>query len=69
MSDWISVKDRMPEDGVWVLTCSAAGGIDVALHNKKAWLSGFDDSTFDDCKEDYRIVAWMPLPQPYKEEP
>lgn len=64
MSEWISVKDRMPEEGEPVLIRAGANMI-VAKHdgNDKAWypagVTGRDvDVVF--CYHD--VTHWMPLP-------
>ena len=58
--DWISVKDRLPEDKGWYLVY-------------KKWKNTLDnhdlvrESYYDknDCKFDTKAVAhWMPLPEP-----
>ena len=61
---WIDVHDKMPEGGryAFVLTCDGRGFIDV--HS----VSFVDYSVREDADKFYsdRIVAWMPLPEPYK---
>ena len=58
VSEWISVKDRLPEEGENVLTYGARPSYDVVYVNrlidKKSgeWLYG-----------EY-VTHWMPLPQP-----
>lgn len=62
--EWIPVSERLPENNKNVL---ATDGLDVfiAWHNpeKEEWFS-FDE-LFD---EQYPILAWQPLPEPYKGE-
>ena len=65
---WISVKDRLPERGTWVLCCGAKGGM---------FLSDWVTPPFDDEETAYCSVPnarcgrnakyWMPLPEPPKE--
>ena len=56
---WISVKDRLPEDASDVLI---------------AWADGVSEACFCDetwCREGRRLLwvtHWMPLPEPPKEE-
>ena len=59
---WIPVSERLPEkDGEYLVTvqCSIAGHkhIDTCFFTGK--VNGF---------ERFGIVAWMPLPEPYKAE-
>lgn len=68
MPRWISVKDRLPERGTWVLCCGAKGGM---------FLSDWVTPPFDDEETAYCSVPnarcgrnakyWMPLPEPPKE--
>ena len=72
MSDWISVKDRLPRSGEYVLVCDGLGEVNIAYRSSAyhGWVSGcsiIPDSIFKDWETG--IKAWMPLPQPYKEEP
>jgi hypothetical protein len=59
MPQWISVKDRLPEDASDVLI---------------AWADGVSEACFCDetwCREGRRLLwvtHWMPLPAPPKEE-
>ena len=71
MSDWISVKNRIPKDFESVLVCRRDGYIGIAFHrsDEHYWCYP-DDDTFvpDGTKLRRNILAWMPLPEPYKEE-
>ena len=65
---WISVKERLPEEGKLVLTYGPDGIIDVLTRykaSKNSWKWGRDGEfitlVFD-------ITHWMPLPEPPKEE-
>lgn len=67
MPQWISVKDRLPEEGKLVLTYGPDGIIDVLARyrvSKNSWKWGRDGEfitlVFD-------ITHWMPLPEPPKE--
>lgn len=62
--DWISVKDRMPEDDATYLVYGRNGyGIVFAVYyGDGEWL------TCDDLTNITRFVThWMPLPEPPKE--
>ena len=54
MSEWISVKDRLPEHGQLVLVCGDYWNIEKYPH----WSGTFD------CPG---VTHWMPLPDPPKE--
>ena len=55
---WIPVTERLPEDNlkVFVSTKTAVG---IAAHNELGWYT--PDTYFDG------VIAWMPLPEPWKE--
>ena len=62
-SDWIPCNERMPKGTV--LCCDDRGNMLVGLLCK-------DEAGYmaygDDGQEMYNCVAWMPLPEPYREE-
>ena len=53
---WISVDERLPEDGVDVLTRRAVG-MSVEAHCGWGW-------TEDGYHTKWRVTHWMPLPEP-----
>ena len=63
--EWISVSDRLPEDGIRVLTYA---------DNSAMFVASRDDGWYVDTGEYYysspftNITHWMPLPEPPKEE-
>lgn len=66
---WISVKDRLPEEDVTVLAFvnysvndARLERIDSAAYRGKLWLMG------SDIYSERFITHWMPLPEPPKEE-
>lgn len=63
--EWISVKDRLPEDMVDVLTCDAKGNIHVMWHHHD-FMHPFNVGRND--LRYYPVTHWMPLPQPPKGE-
>ena len=81
-SEWISVSERLPEDGDYLVTIESIDGtlrinmrsfakdlnkvdkFDFSKH-KSGW---YDYDTEYGYWEDTRVIAWMPLPEPYKAE-
>lgn len=65
MSDWISVTDRLPESGLFVVAAIIRDGVikqwgkQRYSHSAKAWLDGSGYG--------YLATHWMPLPAPPKE--
>ena len=60
--NWISVRDRLPEEGQSVLIHYVDGWMPVAhLFNGKWYASGGETSWLS-------VTHWMPLPEPPKEE-
>lgn len=61
---WIPCSERLPGWDTEVLVTTAAWRVHIAT---KCWGDGWltDDSSFYD---DDDIIAWMPLPVPYKGE-
>lgn len=69
---WIPCSERLPEEnGQYLITVKYKPQADYeniyAEHGE--WTDGrWDMFCFGHCGEVEGIVAWMPLPQPYKEE-
>lgn len=71
---WIPVTERLPEENdyksciecldgaVWYFSENGTMGIGYYYESTKEW------STTDDLKTDGKVVAWMPLPEPYRGE-
>ena len=55
-SEWIPVSERLPEENTKVyLVCFDDGYISSIMYDRGKWLIGGNN-----------IIAWMPLPEPYK---
>ena len=69
--EWILCENEMPEDGNPVLIQRRLEfeGIkwvrDIAWHERGYWWTG---CTYADTVDDKDVVAWMPLPEIYKEK-
>lgn len=63
-NEWISVTERMPKDEQRVLLCRNNGYISTGHHSHldKYWV------TMDHAVPNNDVVAWMELPEPYKED-
>lgn len=63
---WIPVSERLPEKSTWVLvTCKNPDGyifLDIKLINRYTGLWDGDEDFIG------TVLAWMPLPEPYKAE-
>lgn len=57
---WIPVAERLPEVGEWVIVCDTTGDVDMNIKNDSG-------EFFKEWGSKKEIVAWMPLPEPYKE--
>ena len=71
---WIPVTDRLPESGKYVLmsfenfTLPAIGQYEVNDEGDGAWYLGDNDEGDTCCSVGLFVNAWMPLPEPYREE-
>ena len=71
-TSWIPVSERLPEeDGQYLITVKYKPEADYeniyAEHGE--WIDGrWDMFCFGHCGEVEGIIAWMPLPEPYKAE-
>lgn len=71
-NSWIDVKDRLPKNenhyfnlSEDCLICDASGEMFVAYYNfrKQCWQNSFKRFTWSD-----NIIAWKPLPEPYRKK-
>lgn len=56
-SGWIACEDRLPEEKGWYL---------VYVKNQRPFVAYFKGKTFPLNNHYHEIVAWMPLPEPYR---
>lgn len=84
MNEWIPVKERLPEKDGDYLVCFEEGyredyglneiGImpfDVDCENFGYWTEYFDHNSLGSLGRDFdsaNVTAWMPLPEPYRED-
>lgn len=61
---WISVKDRLPEENVWVLCLCRVGIREVLRWQNGQWYHDPKHAYFESF-----VLYWMPLPEPPEEEP
>ena len=59
---WIPVSERLPTDGTYITTLD---GELVGQEEPFTGMCGIENGKWDD--EDC-VIAWMPLPEPYKED-
>lgn len=67
MSEWISVKNRVPKSYEVVLVCNIDSKVKSnrwvcagQINNEGYWCNQFDDS------DHITVTHWMPLPEPPK---
>ena len=64
---WIPVSERLPKEGRYLVT-TAYGEVKESEFDLKKWWQ-IDNSTIslEWEEEPIKVVAWQPLPEPYKE--
>lgn len=61
---WISVEERLPDRGIYVMCCFDDGAVDVLWQNWKEDKSLLFYADIDG--EIRKAIAWQPLPEPYR---
>lgn len=71
---WIPCSERLPNESdyigvaecidgaVWYYTDKGAMGLGYYYESTKAWSTTYDEEPYGN------VIAWMPLPEPYKAE-
>lgn len=73
MTDWIPVSRELPKIGGRVLASYKSGDVVTAYREsddeEKGWVDECQDLIVGTAESSpqWQIVAWMPLPEPYKE--
>lgn len=62
--NWIPVSEKLPGTSKRVLVCDRYGNMEVADYNV---LNDHFTGWISKCILDSAVIAWMPLPKPYKE--
>lgn len=65
VQEWISVKDRLPEEGQWVLVYY--GNFYGCIMNVFEYTDGIWRDAYRNSEEPGFITHWMPLPEPPKD--
>lgn len=61
---WIPVSERLPEDGVAVLTTTENGEVYIDQVITDPYKERYFQS--NTAYDNFQVVAWMPLPESYK---
>lgn len=61
-TQWIPCSERLPEDNTDVIVCFYSG----TVTEMRYWGNGIFQGIYEHTTK--VIVAWMPLPKPYKEK-
>ena len=64
MSEWISVKERLPDDFEWVLAVDKDRCVGEAMFSS---MDGSWDGPYGEYHL-YGVTHWMPMPEPPGEE-
>ena len=64
MPIWIPCSEKLPESGVRVFTCFG----NIVEIQELSYISGEWENDGGDTQEFAAVSAWMPLPEPYKED-
>lgn len=63
VGEWIPVEEDFPEAGQDILVTCENGRVDFGFYEGcNSWILNYTD------EEAYHVIAFMPLPEPYKEK-
>lgn len=62
---WIPTSERPPEDGTWNIWQSKTGALSIERYKEDAYDHFYPSGRFFELED---AIAWMPLPERYKEE-
>ena len=63
---WIPVSERLPEGGHNIIFCDSKGNVCEGVYH--AMLGQWVGFRWDSIYHHADVIAWMPLPDPYKGE-
>jgi len=62
---WIPVTERLPKDGTYQTYLCTLDGELCGLDEPFTGMCGIEDGKWD---EEDSVIAWMPMPEPYKQD-
>lgn len=66
IAEWIPVSERLPEDGIAVLTTTENGEVYIDQVITDPYKQRYFQS--NTAYDNFQVIAWMPLPMPYRDE-
>lgn len=73
-NEWIPCSERMPKPLEDVLMCDSSYDMAIGYYRQRKYADGREYCEWSSYDEIWQyghdsVVAWMPLPEPYVEEP
>lgn len=67
---WIPVTERLPQYGNYLVSYGTDEEIDIGTYNPKTglWSACDVDGMYYVASKGLEVIAWMPLPEPYRGE-
>lgn len=62
---WVPVTEKLPEEGLTVLTSDINGGVDFGSYENGKWY-WLAEACTDYWARNDGVLAWQPLPAPFK---